>query len=143
MTPPHRHINCEVLLRAGRPPTITVGEPGAHGATVFGMHGIGVSTPSAAVVAAATVGLAILMHIPKGITFIIGLLSMMLAAGTLLVITRLTGRTVSVLGAMPNVHWVIAPQQTCIPMVFASWLGSILRTEAPNRKVNLYAFAQQ
>ena len=32
---------------------------GFHGATIFGMHGIGVSTPKAAAVAAATVGLAI------------------------------------------------------------------------------------
>ncbi len=36
----------------------TVGEPGIHGAVVFGMHGMGVSTPLAADVADATVGLA-------------------------------------------------------------------------------------
>jgi hypothetical protein len=47
-----------VLFSAGIPPISTVGEPGAQGVVVAGMHGIGVSTPSAAAVAAATVGLA-------------------------------------------------------------------------------------
>jgi len=53
------------LLSAGLPPTSTVGEPGAHGAAHAGMHGIGVSTPSAAAVAAATAGFAGFEHIPK------------------------------------------------------------------------------
>ena len=45
-----------VLLSSGLLHTITVGTPGAHGATVSGTQGMGVSTPKAAAVAAATVG---------------------------------------------------------------------------------------
>jgi hypothetical protein len=51
---------------------IAVGAPGTQGAGVFGMHGIGVSTPRAAAVAAATVGLAGELHMPKGMIFSIG-----------------------------------------------------------------------
>ena len=40
------------LFSAGILPINTVGEPGAHGAAVTGIQGIGVSTPSAAAVAA-------------------------------------------------------------------------------------------
>ncbi|MNN95372.1 hypothetical protein D3C81_2141630 [compost metagenome] len=47
-------------------PSSTVGAPpGIHGAAVAGMQGMGVSTPMAAAVAAATVGLARLWHMPK------------------------------------------------------------------------------
>ena len=58
ITPPQLHMHFDELLSAGMFSTRTVGEPGAHGADVAGMHGIGVSTPSAADVAAATVGFA-------------------------------------------------------------------------------------
>jgi len=58
---------------------ITVGEPGAHGATVTGIQGIGVNTPNAAAVALATTGLAIDVHILKGKILTIGLLSSILA----------------------------------------------------------------
>ena len=44
---------------------VTVLEPGIHGPDVAGTHGIGVSTPSAAAVAVATVGFAGLRHSPK------------------------------------------------------------------------------
>ena len=44
----------------------TVGEPGAHGAGITGKQGMGVSTPRAAAVALATVGLAKELHMPKG-----------------------------------------------------------------------------
>ncbi len=60
-------------IEAGRLPTRTVGEPGAHGAGVFGTHGIGVSTPIAADVADATAGLARLIQTPKGAKFTMGL----------------------------------------------------------------------
>ena len=52
--PPHAQLAMHELLRAGIPPIMTVGEPGFHGPAGTGMHGIGVSTPSAAAVAAAT-----------------------------------------------------------------------------------------
>jgi hypothetical protein len=92
--------------------SITVGEPGTHGATVFGIQGIGVSTPRAAAVAAATIGLAMDMHIPNGITFTIGMLSIMLAAGGPPAIVLFVGKIFSVPGARPNVHIVIAPETT-------------------------------
>ena len=68
------------------------------------MHGIGVSTPNAADVADATAGLARLMHMPNGAMLIIGLKSMIVAAGWPLVLTRSSGNTVSVDGAMPKLH---------------------------------------
>lgn len=62
ITPPQEHINLDVLFNAGIGPTITVAHPGAHGAAVTGMHGIGVNTPRAAAVAEATVGLDGVVH---------------------------------------------------------------------------------
>src|SRR6187401_116677 len=58
-------MQIELSVTAGIEPHRTLGEPGAHGATVAGMHGIGVSTPSAAAVAAATIGLASDVHNPN------------------------------------------------------------------------------
>src|SRR3954464_10031378 len=96
-------MHFDVSLATGMLPHITVGTPGTHGAAVTGMHGIGVSTPSAAAVAAATMGFAGLEHMPNGITFKNGLLSMMLAIGVL-ASTRFTGSTLSTEGATPNEH---------------------------------------
>jgi hypothetical protein len=64
--------NVELSLSAGILAICTVGEPGAHGALVTGMHGIGVNAPIAAAVAAATIGLANELHIPNGGMFSIG-----------------------------------------------------------------------
>jgi hypothetical protein len=116
ITPPHMHISVEVLSSVGMSANITVGAPGTQGATVAGMQGIGVSTPIAAAVAAATIGLAGDMHIPNGMMFTRGMLSMMLASGTSLVKTMFVGRTTSELGAMPKLHIMVAPIQTCIGM---------------------------
>lgn len=112
MTPPQIQLHVEVLFKAGMPPSMTVAEPGAHGAGVLGMQGIGVSTPSAAAVAEATVGLAMDMHMPKGAMFAIGWLSMILAAGVPPALHLLAGSTLSVEGAMPNVHIIMAPETT-------------------------------
>jgi hypothetical protein len=71
--PGSSHISVETLSRAGALPSSTFGAPGTHGERVAGMHGMGVSTPSAAAVAAATTGLAGDMHIPNGIIFVIGM----------------------------------------------------------------------
>jgi hypothetical protein len=98
-------------------PTITVGLPGTQGATVIGMQGIGVRTPNAATVAATTVGFASDEHMPKGIIFIIGTLSIIFAAGILLVMVRLIGRTTRELGATPKLHIRDAPMQTCIAII--------------------------
>lgn len=72
ITPAKEHIQVQVLLRAGMLLIITVELPGIHGAEVIGVQGMGVSTPSAAAVAAATAGFAILIHIAKGLMFIKG-----------------------------------------------------------------------
>ena len=95
---------------------MTVGEPGIHGAVVTGMHGWGVSTPMAAEVAAATCGLVIVVHIPKGIILTIGALSMVVAAGRLLALTRLAGKIVNELGATPNEQVSMAPFTKRIPI---------------------------
>ena len=73
MTPAHMHMHLDVSLSAGIPPIMTLGDPGAHGVVVFGTQGIGVRTPRAADVAAATVGLARLVHAPNVGMFTIGL----------------------------------------------------------------------
>jgi hypothetical protein len=118
MLPPQMQVSLELSFKAGMPHTSTFGEPGAQGAGVAGTQGMGVSTPSAAAVAAATTGLEGLWHIPKGGMFMMGMLSMMLAASTLFVCTVfIVG--ISELGAMPIVHCIIAFMQTCMPM-FAS-----------------------
>ena len=106
-------VQVEELFNAGMLPSMTVAEPGAQGATVAGIHGMGVRTPRAAAVAAATVGLAMDMHMPKVGMFTIGLLSMILAAGAPTFV-RLSGRTVSALGAAPKLHIIIEPVVTKI-----------------------------
>lgn len=72
ITPPQLHMHLHVLFTAGFPPTNTVGDPGAQGAAVTGTQGIGVKTPNAAAVAAATCGFAMEVHIPKGMILTIG-----------------------------------------------------------------------
>ncbi|CDH47257.1 conserved hypothetical protein [Candidatus Contendobacter odensis Run_B_J11] len=104
----------EVLLSAGMLPNSTVGDPTTHGAGMTGTQGIGVSTPSAAAVAEATAGLLGVMHMPNGGILAMGLLSMILAAGMLLVITLFCGSTIIVLGATPKLHINVAVLQTCI-----------------------------
>src|SRR5258708_4770181 len=96
-------MQVQVLLSAGMPPIMVVAAPGVHGDAVTGMQGMGVSTPRAAAVAAATVGLAIDMHMPKGGMFVIGTKSMMFAAGVV-ALTLFTGKTLSAEGAIPKVH---------------------------------------
>ena len=59
ITPAQLHMHFDVLFKPGIPRTMTVGEPGTQGAEVTGMQGIGVKTPNAAAVAAATIGFAI------------------------------------------------------------------------------------
>jgi hypothetical protein len=72
MTPPQLHIQVEVLFKAFMLPIISMGDPGDHCWVVTGMHGIGVSTPNAAAVAAATMGLARQLHMPNGMMFTMG-----------------------------------------------------------------------
>jgi hypothetical protein len=104
-------MHLDELFKAGMLDTSTVGEPGAHGAAVTGVQGMGVRTPKAAAVAEATAGLAMELHMPKGIMFTNGLLSIILAIG-MAVRTRLTGSTLSMPGASPNEHCSAAPPHT-------------------------------
>lgn len=90
----------------------TVGQPGAQGAGITGTQGMGVSTPMAAAVAEATVGLDMEVHMPKGMMFFIGTLSMMVAAGILEVRVLFSGVTTRLEGAMPKEHWHMAPIHT-------------------------------
>lgn len=66
-----RHL--DVLFRAGILAINTVGAPGAQGVIVIGIHGIGVNTPKAAAVAAATIGFDGELQAPNGIIFTIGM----------------------------------------------------------------------
>src|SRR3954451_7416881 len=94
ITPAQVHMHLQLLSSVGILPSITVGAPGIHGATVSGIQGMGVSTPMAAAVAEATTGLARLMHIPNGMMFSIGTKSMIFAAGMPPAIVRLIGSTI-------------------------------------------------
>src|SRR4051794_11193561 len=104
-------MHCEALESPGWPPMSTVGEPGTQGAGMAGTHRLGVSTPSAAAVAATTMGLARLEHIPKVAMFTNGLLSMMVAAGRPATMVRPTGSTFRTAGAAPKLHMSWAPLQ--------------------------------
>src|ERR1044072_4328999 len=119
MTPPQAHISLESLVRAGRPPMRTLGLPGVRVPAGTGTQGIGVRTPRAAAVAAATAGLDGMLHMPNGGTFTIGATSAMLAAGPVH-IGRPTGSTLRADGATPPVHIRSPPAQTCSPMVSLS-----------------------
>lgn len=119
MTPPHMHINFELSLTLGIFLTNTNGFPGVHGVVVLGTQGIGVSTPIAADVADATVGLARDMHTPKGGILTIGLLSIMFAMGTFEAIIILSGNTFKVLGAAPKGHIINPPVQSAIPIFYS------------------------
>ncbi len=121
ITPPYAQVRVQLLLRAGFPPIKTKGEPGVHGAGMTGMHGMGVSTPKAAAVAEATVGLAKELHVPKDIIFTIGTLSIVVASG-IVFCTPLAGRTFSTDVAAPNGHFNIAPDDTHIPISFLLYL---------------------
>ena len=116
MTPAQLHISLLELLSAGLFAISTVGLPGIQGADVTGIHGHGVSTPAAAEVAAATVGFERDVHIPKGIIFTIGLLSIILASG-IDVTVLFVGRTLSTDGAIPKLHMSCAPPHTAQPIM--------------------------
>jgi hypothetical protein len=102
-------MHCEPAVNAGVPPMSVLAAPGTQGAVIVGTHGIGVRTPSAALVAAATVGLARLEHIPNGGMFTPVIVLVMTAAGRPSIVTRGVGRALSVDGASPKVHCNIAP----------------------------------
>ena len=116
MTPPHVHMHLESVVAIGMLASRTR-EAEIHGVPVTGMHGIGVSTPSAAAVAAATVGFAIELHMPNGTMFTMGLESRIFATGRLEPNTRFTGSTLRTDGARPNVHRVTLPVTRGVPTI--------------------------
>jgi uncharacterized protein (TIGR03083 family) len=109
-------MHIDELFSAGRPPIITVGAPGTHGAGITGTHAPGVSTPSAAAVWAAVIGLARLRQRPNGMMLTNGLLSPMFAAGMPSIIVRATGMTTIDEGIIPKLQASIVPLVTGIGM---------------------------
>jgi len=113
MTPPNAHVAWDALLSAGAFRTRVVGSPGAHGEMLDGMQGIGVRTPRAAAVAPATCGFAMLLHMPNGLMFAMGLLSMMFAGHCAAGFVGLSGTvTISSLVPRPIEHVNIEPLHT-------------------------------
>src|SRR3546814_12620263 len=109
------HMHLQVLSSVGRLPSSTVGAPGTHGDVVAGMQGIGVSTPIAAEVAEATVGFASEVHMPNGMTFSIGTVARIVAAGWLLDRVRLTVSTTSDTRPSAKLHIRSTPLPPMIP----------------------------
>jgi hypothetical protein len=70
--PPHMHTHLLETVASGSAEAKVEIAGGTHGAMTLGMHGIGVSAPIAAAVAAMTCGFAMLWHIPKGGMFTMG-----------------------------------------------------------------------
>jgi hypothetical protein len=84
---------------------------------MIGAHGMGVSTPRAAEVAAATAGFASDVHMPNGTMFWNGTQSRMVATGCLLAVNRFVGGTTNIDGATPKLHASCAPITTTgLPM---------------------------
>jgi hypothetical protein len=88
--------------------------PGVQGAGVAGVQGTGVGVPKAAAVAETKAGLLGDMHMPNGMTFVIGTWSLMFAASCWLVVIRWIGTTTKVLvpGGTAKLHFSVAPLQT-------------------------------
>ena len=84
---------------------MTVGEPGAQGATMAGTHGVG--TPEAAAVST--------LQVPNGGMFVMGMLSRMFAVGMSDV--TVGGATINEDGAVPDEHIIIAPIATSLAIV--------------------------
>jgi len=81
IVPAQAHWQVDPAVSTGTPLITTFAEPGVHGPTGTGTQGIGVRTPRAADVAAATAGFAGELHIPNVGMFAIGIESAMVATG--------------------------------------------------------------
>ena len=84
----------------GIDPLVTLGTPVIQGAASDGKQGMGVSTPSAAAVAAATTGFAGHWHMPKVGTFTKGLLLTVFPKGS--DEAEFVEMTFSIVGVIPN-----------------------------------------
>ena len=113
-TPPKEHIHMSPSETTGPVDNRTLVFFGTQQEAIAGTQGIGVKTPKAAAVAAATVGFARDIHIPKVGIFTSGTKSALLATGCPPTTTRLTGRTDKGTGAAPKEHLQRAPQTAII-----------------------------
>lgn len=89
-----------------------VGFVGIQGDVTIGMQGIGMRTPCAAAVAAATRGFVIVTHNPKGMMLTMGTKSLIVAKGKPEPITGDFGMTTKADGAIPKEHLRQAPETT-------------------------------
>ena len=119
ISPSQSQMHIEPVHSAGNPSIRTVGAPGNQGEVVTGTHGIGVSTPKAAAVAAATSGLAMLVHRTKEGMFSSGMKSMMVAAGNVSSNTGNSGGTIIGIGAVPKLQESTAPKLTSCGNAFS------------------------
>lgn len=112
--PPYAHIHFASDVSTCAPPISTFdGE--IHVPVMLGTQGIGVSTPSAAAVAEATVGFASEVQFPNGAILTIGAVSVMVATGIPPARPFCCEVTAaSEPGAKPKVHWSDAPAVTSI-----------------------------
>lgn len=98
----------QLLSRVGNPPVKTDVLPVIQGVTVIGMQGIGTSTPKAAAVAAATIGLLRLVQTPN-----VGMSAMgvkfMIVPTCVIAVTMAIGVAFNAVGAAPKVHVSTAP----------------------------------
>jgi hypothetical protein len=109
----------------GTPPASTVGLDGIQ-AVSTGMQGPGTGAPNAAARAAITAGFIGLLHIPKGGTFSIGIVSLMTPTGILEAMTLDFGRNTRLEGAIPKVH-VHIPPVTALNVIIQLKLKSYAR----------------
>jgi hypothetical protein len=100
MTPPRLHVSFDELFNAGMLAIDTVAAPGVHGEFVTGVQVWGVRTPLFEAVALITPGFVMEVHIPNGMIFTFGTLSITVANGVI-PLTPVAGRTASALGAVP------------------------------------------
>ena len=101
-------MHIDPMARAGLPWIIVNGAIGVHGATTVGVQVPGVSTPNAADVWAAVIGLSRLVQSANGGMLTAIAVSMIVAAGRPSIRT-VPGITFNVLGASPNEHCIMAP----------------------------------
>jgi hypothetical protein len=87
------------------------------------MQGIGVRTPRAAAVAAATIGFAMFMHVPNGVIFMNGMWFIIVAIGIFFATTQSIGGTIKGVGAAPNTHLHNPERIAGIPIILFSPLS--------------------
>ena len=110
--PAYAHTILQSCVKAGFPFINVVCCVGIHVPAGIGVHGCGVKTPKAAVVAEATCGFDNVVHMPKGPTLVIAELSWIVAAGLPPMVTVDCDVTLSGAGVVPKEHIQFAPATT-------------------------------